>query len=1131
MRWFSLFRCAPFALWLSLSNLIASAQGQDWPMFGRDATRNAVSPEVDPPTRWDVGDFERKTRAWRRETSRNIKWQAELGTITFGDPVVANGFVWVGTNNWQSSGDNPPDASVLACFRESDGKPLYRYVSPRLPHGLSYDWPSAAMACSPLIQGDRLWFTTNRAEVVCLDVGPLQRGDGQPREAWKVDMMQQFGVKPVGSRMMLCHFCSIASYKDLIYVITGNGVDGTLANVPAPDAPSVICFQKATGKVVWNDNSPGANIAVGQWSSPLVIESPCRDQVVVPQGDGWLRSFEPTTGQLIWKFDINFKTSRLDLGGRGNRNDINATPVYYKGKVYVASGQYAENGEGVGRLVCIDPTKIGDISSELAIDKDGQPLAEDRIQTVDSTKEQRAISNPNSGLIWEYINSDRNSDGKIEFEEQLHRSNNNVAIKDDLLILGDMSGLVQCLDAQAGKVHWTYDTLAAMYSSPLIVGDKVFIADEDGDVTVFRLSADPTIAMPGGMPLAEINMGNSVYCSPIYSHGTLFVASKDHLFAIRDHGAEAAGYWPQWRGPHRDNLSADWDLLQEWPEGGPPLKWRTSGIGEGIASVSVAGGTIYTLGSADGHEHVIALHERTGEQRWRVAIGPAINDAPLMRWLSQRTPTVDGERLFASTAQGDVVCLETADGKELWRKNYPKDFGTLRRTWGFVDRPLVDGENLICTPGGTVATLAALNKRTGEVVWKCLLDPPEAGSYPALMALETQGVRQYIAILKDSLVGVRAADGKLLWRHASPGLGAINTLTPLVADSYVILPGGRGTSEMVVLNTVRKGDEVSVKEINRKTFNLDHFQDATVRLEDRLYSAVYSGLPLCIEWRTGKTLWGPQRTAGRGRVSMTYADNRLYMLFADGTFLLADASPEAYRERGRFAVPDSIPASGVTFPVITAGRMYVRANDLLFCYDVRASADRKAAAPLVVNLDLAKPTPHPATADRSLAKNKQPDAIFVPTPHDVVAKMLALADVKRNDVVYDLGSGDGRIVIAAAQTYGAKAVGIELDKHLAEQSQDNVKQAGVSELVRIEYADMFKQDLSHVDVVALYLPPNLMDRLLPQFEKLKPGARIVSHYFKFTDIPPDKSLRFDSRDDGDAHEIYVWTVPLRKAAR
>jgi precorrin-6B methylase 2 len=211
--------------------------------------------------------------------------------------------------------------------------------------------------------------------------------------------------------------------------------------------------------------------------------------------------------------------------------------------------------------------------------------------------------------------------------------------------------------------------------------------------------------------------------------------------------------------------------------------------------------------------------------------------------------------------------------------------------------------------------------------------------------------------------------------------------------------------------------------------------------------------------------------------------------------------------------------------------MYVRDNEHLFCYDLRA--DRSDAAPQPRLTQLKFP---PSLADNSrrlsptrpAAPTRQPAAIFVPTPHDVVAKMLELAEVKNTDLVYDLGSGDGRTVVAAAKKHGAKAVGIELDKNLAEQSRESIKQADVAELARIEHADMFGQDLSKADLITLYLPPNVMDRLLPQLEKLKPGARIVSHFFKFNDIPPEKSLRFDSRDDGDAHEIYLWTTPLRK---
>jgi outer membrane protein assembly factor BamB len=310
MRWLSIILpCAPFAAtWLALSCLIASAPGEDWPMYGRDATHNGVVLKGAPPTDWQVGEFDRKSGAWHREKSRNVKWVANLGRVTFGDPVVAGGLVWVGTNN--GHGQNIEDASVLACFRESDGKLLYRYLSPRLPGGLRHDWPLSSMACSPLIEGDRMWFTTNRCETVSLDIGPLKRGESPPRELWKVDLMQQYGVRPCGLARYMGRASSVVAYRDLIYVITGNGMDGYSAAITAPEAPSVICFQKESGEVLWKDHSPGANILTGQRGSPLVIDAGDRAQVVVPQGDGWLRSFEPLTGKLLWKFDINFKTSK-----------------------------------------------------------------------------------------------------------------------------------------------------------------------------------------------------------------------------------------------------------------------------------------------------------------------------------------------------------------------------------------------------------------------------------------------------------------------------------------------------------------------------------------------------------------------------------------------------------------------------------------------------------------------------------------------------------------------------------------------------------------------------------------------------------------------------------------------------
>lgn len=217
------------------------ADAEDWPMFGRDATHNAVSPEKNAPIDWDVGEFDRRTGRWIKDTARNIKWTAQLGSQTNGDPVVAEGFVWIGTNNyWGRSNEPKLDASVLACFRESDGELLYRYVSPRLPRGRIHDWPTSSMACSPLVEGDRVWFATNRAETVCLDIGPLKRGDGEPRIVWKLDMMKRLGVFPTCLFEATGRASSVASYKDRIYVNTNNGVDQSELNLPAPEAPSLL---------------------------------------------------------------------------------------------------------------------------------------------------------------------------------------------------------------------------------------------------------------------------------------------------------------------------------------------------------------------------------------------------------------------------------------------------------------------------------------------------------------------------------------------------------------------------------------------------------------------------------------------------------------------------------------------------------------------------------------------------------------------------------------------------------------------------------------------------------------------------------------------------------------------------
>jgi outer membrane protein assembly factor BamB len=353
---------------------------------------------------------------------------------------------------------------------------------------------------------------------------------------WVLDMMNTLGT----SQHNMCS-CSVTSWGDLLFVNTSNGVDEAHITIPAPDAPSFVCMNKHTGEIYWTSNSPHNKILHGQWSSPTIAVLGGVAQAIFGGGDGWVYSFKADKGkdgkpELLWKFDINPKDSVLELGGRGTRNDIISTPVVYDNKVYFCTGQDPEHGEGIGILWCIDPTKRGDVSEKLAVNRKDptKPIPVKRIQAVVEAEGDIAIDNPNSGVVWKYTSNDANGDGKLDFDEQFHRSISTCAIKSDLLFVPDFSGLFHCVDAQTGKEYWSYDMLAAAWGSAMIVGDKVYVGDEDGDIAVFNLTKEKH------EPIAEINMGNSVYSTPIVANNVLYIANKDHVFAIAPTGTEKA---------------------------------------------------------------------------------------------------------------------------------------------------------------------------------------------------------------------------------------------------------------------------------------------------------------------------------------------------------------------------------------------------------------------------------------------------------------------------------------------------------------------------------------------------------------------------------------------------------------
>ena len=537
----------------------------EWNQWAGSPIRNNTPVAKNIPTEWDTGKFDSKTGEWQPDSAQNIKWVARLGSQSYGNPVVADGKVFVGTNNGAAYLKRYPasvDLGCLLCFSEDDGHFLWQHSSEKLPTGRVHDWPQQGICCAPLVEGKRLWFVTSRGEVACLDTegfyddendGPFKAEPNSHKDEadviWYLDMMRQLKV----SQHNMCS-CSVTAVGDLLFVNTSNGVDEGHVNIPSPEAPSFLCLDKNTGKVLWQDNSPGENILHGQWSSPAYAVIDGVPQVLFGGGDGWLRSFrgEATADgkpELLWEFDCNPKVSKYSVQGRSTRNHIISTPVIYDDLVYIAVGEDPEHGEGNGHLWCIDPTKRGDVSSELAVKVDDRKhvLPKRRKQAVVPEDGEVAIDNPNSAAVWHYTGYDRNGDGKLDFEEEMHRTCGTVCIKDDLLFIPDFSGLFHCVDAKTGKVYWTHDLFAATWGSAMIVGDKVYVGDEEGKLSIFGLSSDPNIAMKKEegsddyQPLYEIDMGKAVYSTPIVAKNVLYISNQSHLFAIAnlDEGEQA----------------------------------------------------------------------------------------------------------------------------------------------------------------------------------------------------------------------------------------------------------------------------------------------------------------------------------------------------------------------------------------------------------------------------------------------------------------------------------------------------------------------------------------------------------------------------------------------------------------
>jgi outer membrane protein assembly factor BamB len=779
-------------------------------MFGGSPGRNGVSAEIGIPQEWDV------------KTKKNVKWVAPLGSVSYGTPVVADGRIYVATNN---GGEFRPhskgDKGVLLCLDEQTGKLLWQATHDKLPSGAVNDWPEQGIASNPYVDGDRVYYVSNRCELVCADAdgfydgendGPLTNEKHTEKQdadfVWILDMMGELGVFP---RNLAA--CSPVGAGDLIFVCTGNGINDE-GDVPAPQAPSFVAVNKNTGKVVWKRNDPGANILNGQWSSPAYGVIDGKPQVIFGGGDGCCYAFEPLAGEPIWKFDLN--------PAEGPKNAIVATPVVYDNKVFLGAGDDPESGEGPGHLYAIDATKTGDITQ--------------------------------TGRLWHV--------GGEDFGKTI----SNVAIADGLLYAADLSGFLYCFDVKTGTQHWKHDMMAGVWGSPLVVGGKVMLGNTDGELYV--LEHGQTLKQ-----LALNDMRQAIYTTPVAANGVLYITTRRFLYAIEQpHPTLALDQWPMFRGNPQLTGVAHSTLPDElhvrWKYETPEPITSTAAIIDGVVYVGSDGGKLYALdlatgqprwtytiedmiessptvigglvifgddagvlhacaaktgaarwkfetgsqiisspniyrghvifGSYDGHLYCLRLED--GKQVWKydaeervhstpalagthvffggcdghlhvvdVRSGTRINHIPLGS-VTGASAAVDGTCVFLGTYGEEVLGIDWQAGKVIWRFEYQE------RSFPFMSSAAVSGDLVVI--GGRDKRLHALDKRTGQQRWE-FVAKGSIDSSPVVV-----GERVFVGAGDGNLYAVKLATGEETWRfEAGTGISA----SPAVAAGCLVI--------------------------------------------------------------------------------------------------------------------------------------------------------------------------------------------------------------------------------------------------------------------------------------------------------------------------------------------------------
>jgi outer membrane protein assembly factor BamB len=406
-----------------------------------------------------------------------------------------------------------------------------------------------------------------------------------------------------------------------------------------------------------------------------------------------------------------------------------------------------------------------------------------------------------------------------------------------------------------------------------------------------------------------------------------------------DSAPVASGDWPGWRGPERTGVSRETGLLHKWPPGGPKLLWKAKGLGGGYSTPSIAAGRLFVMGSRGDDEYLMVLDVKDGHQLWSTRVGRVGENRGPNYPGPRSTPSVDGDLLYTLGSDGDLVCAETATGKIVWQKHLEKDFQGNRHLWAYAESPLIDGDTLVCTPGGATAALVALDKRTGAVRWQTQKEYYNIAGYASAIVAEVGGVKQYIQFLGAGLIGVSAADGKELWFYRG-NLGGQSCATPIFHDGCVFssASGVEGAGGDALLRITVDRGHVRAEQVYRVRTILNH-HGGIIRVGDYLYGTSGSAL-VCMDFKTGAAKWR-DRCVGKG--SLVVADGHLYVRGERGEVALVEAVPEGYKEKGRFRQPDRSGFPAFCHPVVAGGRLYLRDEDVLLCYDVKEKSSTPPA--------------------------------------------------------------------------------------------------------------------------------------------------------------------------------------------